>query len=118
MISCRLCWKSSKRRQWIPVFSNWKLRSRLRSVLRRKAGPCWKKIRTLGIQISLDDFGTGYSSFSHLKELPIDVLKIDRSFLGQLIGNEGQEAIVRSIIHLGHNLNFRVLVEGPKRRRR
>lgn len=75
-----------------------------------------EKIRTLGIHISLDDFGTGYSSFSHLKELPIDVLKIDRSFLRQLIGNKGQEAIVRSIIHLGHNLNFRVLVEGAEKK--
>ncbi|MBB4824546.1 diguanylate cyclase (GGDEF)-like protein [Sporosarcina luteola] len=69
-------------------------------------------LHELGIQISLDDFGTGYSSFSHLKELPIDVLKIDRSFLHNLIGNPGQEAIVRSIIQLGHNLNVQVLMEG------
>ncbi|QTD39923.1 EAL domain-containing protein [Sporosarcina sp. Te-1] len=69
-------------------------------------------LHELGIQISLDDFGTGYSSFSHLKELPIDVLKIDRSFLRNLINNPGQEAIVRSIIQLGHNLNLQVLMEG------
>lgn len=69
-------------------------------------------LHDLGIQISLDDFGTGYSSFSNLKELPIDVLKIDRSFLHDLIGNPGQEAIVRSIIQLGHNLNLQVLMEG------
>lgn len=70
------------------------------------------KLRDLDIQISLDDFGTGYSSFSHLKELPIHILKIDKSFVDQLLGNKGQEAIVRSIIQLGHNLNLKVLVEG------
>lgn len=69
-------------------------------------------IREMGISISLDDFGTGYSSFKHLKELPIEVLKIDKSFIDQLIGNTGQESIVRSMIQLGHNLNMKVLVEG------
>ncbi|GKV64721.1 MULTISPECIES: EAL domain-containing protein [unclassified Sporosarcina] len=70
------------------------------------------EIAEAGIQISLDDFGTGYSSFSQLKELPIHVLKIDKSFLDDLLGNAGQEAIVRSIIQLGHNLNLRVVMEG------
>ncbi|WP_240377338.1 EAL domain-containing protein [Bacillus piscicola] len=69
-------------------------------------------LREMGIKISLDDFGTGYSSFRHLKEMPIEVLKIDRSFLNELIGNSGQEAIVRSMIQLGHNLNLQVLAEG------
>ncbi|WP_301108076.1 EAL domain-containing protein [Sporosarcina sp.] len=70
------------------------------------------EIAEVGIHISLDDFGTGYSSFSQLKELPIHVLKIDKSFLDDLLGNEGQEAIVRSIIQLGHNLNLQVVMEG------
>lgn len=70
------------------------------------------KIKQMGIKISLDDFGTGYSSFNHLKELPIEVLKIDKSFVDQLVGNKGQESIVRSMIQLGHNLNMKVLVEG------
>lgn len=69
-------------------------------------------LKEMGINISLDDFETGYSSFKHLKELPIEVLKIDKSFLEHLIGNKGQEAIVRSMIQLGHNLNLKVLVEG------
>ncbi len=70
------------------------------------------RLRELGIKISLDDFGTGYSSFRYLKALPVEILKIDRSFLEDFEGNEEQEAIVRSMITLGHNLNMRVLVEG------
>lgn len=70
------------------------------------------KLKEMGIKISLDDFGTGYSSFRHLKELPINMLKIDRSFLKDFIGNPEQESIVRSMIQLGHNLNMSVLVEG------
>ncbi|BCB06067.1 EAL domain-containing protein [Bacillus sp. KH172YL63] len=70
------------------------------------------QIKEMGIDISLDDFGTGYSSFKHLKEFPIEVLKIDKSFIDHLIGNKGQESIVRSMIQLGHNLNMKVLVEG------
>ncbi|MBS4219025.1 EAL domain-containing protein [Bacillus sp. FJAT-49711] len=72
----------------------------------------FQEIRSMGVKISLDDFGTGYSSFKYLKELPIEVLKIDKSFVDHLIGNAGQEAIVRSMIQLGHNLNLQVLVEG------
>jgi diguanylate cyclase (GGDEF)-like protein len=70
------------------------------------------QIKEMGISISLDDFGTGYSSFKHLNQLPIEVLKIDKSFVDQLIGNSDQESIVRSMIQLGHNLNMKVLVEG------
>lgn len=77
-----------------------------------KTNEVLNKIRSLGIQISLDDFGTGYSSFSVLKQLPIDILKIDRSFLQNVLGDFEQEAIVRSIIQLGHNLKFHVLMEG------
>lgn len=69
-------------------------------------------LKEMGIRISLDDFGTGYSSFRHLKELPINMLKIDRSFLKDFIGNLEQESIVRSMIQLAHNLNMTVLVEG------
>ncbi|WP_273130821.1 EAL domain-containing protein [Bacillus weihaiensis] len=71
-----------------------------------------KTIQHMGISISLDDFGTGYSSFKHLKQLPIEVLKIDKSFVDHLIGNHDQESIVRSMIQLGHNLSMKVLVEG------
>lgn len=81
-------------------------------VFEEKTNIMLKKIRNLGIRISLDDFGTGYSTFSVLKQLPIDTLKIDRSFLKNLLRDVEQQAIVRSIIQLGHNLKFDVLVEG------
>ncbi|WP_240544613.1 EAL domain-containing protein [Exiguobacterium algae] len=70
------------------------------------------QIHQLGILISLDDFGTGYSSFSQLRELPVQVLKIDRSFITNLFTDRNQEAIVRSMIQLGHNLGMKVLMEG------
>ncbi|WP_215144383.1 EAL domain-containing protein [Exiguobacterium qingdaonense] len=70
------------------------------------------QLHQLGILISLDDFGTGYSSFSQLRELPVQVLKVDRSFIVNLFTDRNQEAIVRSMIQLGHNLGMKVLMEG------
>ncbi|WP_413374843.1 EAL domain-containing protein [Alkalihalobacillus sp. 1P02AB] len=72
-------------------------------------------LKKMGVKIALDDFGTGYSSFQHLNELPLEMLKIDRSFLQNLLGNKPQEAIVRSMIQLGHNMNLRVLMEGVEK---
>jgi EAL domain-containing protein (putative c-di-GMP-specific phosphodiesterase class I) len=66
----------------------------------------------LGVSIAIDDFGTGYSSLSYLKRLPIDILKIDQSFLEDLASNPRNVAVVRSIIELGHNLNCKVVAEG------
>ncbi|QUE86295.1 EAL domain-containing protein [Exiguobacterium alkaliphilum] len=70
------------------------------------------QLHQFGIMISLDDFGTGYSSFRQLRELPVQVLKIDRSFIVNLFTDRNQEAIVRSMIQLGHNLGMKVLMEG------
>ena len=70
------------------------------------------KIKALGIIISLDDFGTGFSSLSYLKRLPIDELKIDQSFVSDLITSTESEAIVESIIRLGQSLNMNVIAEG------
>jgi diguanylate cyclase (GGDEF)-like protein/PAS domain S-box-containing protein len=70
------------------------------------------EIRTLGITLSIDDFGTGYSSLAHLKQFPVQCLKIDRSFIQDLGRDEESTAIVRSIIELGHGLKLRVLAEG------
>ena len=71
-----------------------------------------KKLSELGVLIAIDDFGTGYSSLSYLKRLPIDVLKIDQSFLENMVNSPKDAAIVRSIIELGHNLECKVIAEG------
>ncbi|WP_061949758.1 bifunctional diguanylate cyclase/phosphodiesterase [Alkalihalobacillus trypoxylicola] len=69
-------------------------------------------LKEMGIRLALDDFGTGYSSFQHLNELPLQMLKIDRSFLKDIMDNSTQQSIVKSMIQLGHNMNLRVLMEG------
>ena len=69
-------------------------------------------LRALGIKVSVDDFGTGYSSLSYLKELPIDTLKIDRSFVENMENSTEQQAIVKAIIVLGDSLNLQIVAEG------
>jgi len=71
-----------------------------------------ERLSELGVSIAIDDFGTGLSSLSYLKRLPIDVLKIDQSFLVSMSSNSRDAAIVRSIIELGHNLECKVIAEG------
>lgn len=68
------------------------------------------KLKELGVNVSIDDFGTGYSSLSYLKRLPIDTLKIDKSFIDDL--DRDGEIIANTIISMGKNLNFRVIAEG------
>jgi diguanylate cyclase (GGDEF)-like protein len=70
------------------------------------------KLREMGISLAMDDFGTGYSSLSQLKTLPIDKLKIDRSFIMHLDQDESDQTIVKTIITLGKNLGMRIVAEG------
>lgn len=71
-----------------------------------------KEFRKVGIEISLDDFGTGYSSLNYLKRLEIDVMKIDRSFIGDIGKENIDEIIIGSIIHIAHAMNLKVIAEG------
>jgi diguanylate cyclase (GGDEF)-like protein/PAS domain S-box-containing protein len=71
-----------------------------------------KELKSLGIKIAIDDFGTGYSSLNSLKHLPIDVLKIDQSFIHGIPGDSDDKAISSAIIAMGHSLNMSVIAEG------
>jgi len=69
-------------------------------------------LKKIGVKISLDDFGTGYSSLAYLKQLPIDQLKIDQSFVRDITSDNNDAIIVETIISMAHNLQFDVIAEG------
>ena len=71
-----------------------------------------RKLHRLGVKLSIDDYGTGFSSLSYVKQLPVDELKIDKSFVMDMNSNENDALIVRSTIDLAHNLGLRVVAEG------
>jgi len=71
-----------------------------------------EKIRCLGISISLDDFGTGFSSLNYLRQIPVDFLKIDKSFVQELSFDKQRQAIISFVIRLAHELDIKVIAEG------
>jgi diguanylate cyclase (GGDEF)-like protein len=81
-----------------------------------RAGLVLERLGALGVTVAIDDFGSGYSSLNYLRRLPVDVLKIDKSFVLNMATNEHDAVIVRSTIDLGHNLGLRVVAEGVESR--
>ncbi len=77
-----------------------------------RTSPVLERLDTMGVRLSIDDFGTGYSSLRYLRELPVSELKIDRSFVMRMATDAGDEAVVRSAIDLGRNLDLQVVAEG------
>ena len=77
-----------------------------------KALQCINRLRSMGMKIAIDDFGTGYSSLSYLNKFPINLLKIDKSFIDQVDSSESSEKYVEAIISIGHILNCKVISEG------
>jgi diguanylate cyclase (GGDEF)-like protein/PAS domain S-box-containing protein len=93
----------------------WLLLEITESLLLRDAQQVWADLRTLraiGVRIAIDDFGTGYSSLSYLREMPVDVIKLDKSFIDEILGSEQQYALVEAIITLARNLDLKVIAEG------
>ena len=74
------------------------------------------RLSRMGIRLAVDDYGTGYSSLAYLRQLPVDAIKIDRSFVMGMSISDNDAVIVRSTIDLGHNLGLRVLAEGVETR--
>ena len=74
------------------------------------------KLRKLGVCLCIDDFGTGYSSLSYLRRFALDILKIDRSFVSDMLNNSESQEIVKTILSLGRNLRMKVVAEGVETR--
>jgi diguanylate cyclase (GGDEF)-like protein len=71
-----------------------------------------ESLKSLGLSIAVDDFGTGFSSFSHLEQLPIDILKVDRSFVANIAIDEGRPSLAPAIVQLAHTLGLTAIAEG------
>ena len=74
------------------------------------------ELKKLSISLSIDNFGTGYSSLSYLRRFPVDVLKIDQSFIKDLSQGSSDDALVKTIIAMGKSLNLKIIAEGVENR--
>ncbi|MDO9206796.1 MAG: EAL domain-containing protein [Sulfuricurvum sp.] len=74
-----------------------------------------KQLKKMGLSLSIDDFGTGYSSLKYLKEFPVDILKIDKSFIDEIPNNANDRMIAKAVIDLAHNLGMEVIAEGVEK---
>jgi diguanylate cyclase (GGDEF)-like protein/PAS domain S-box-containing protein len=93
----------------------WLLLEITESLVLRDAEQVWedlRALRALGVRIAIDDFGTGYSSLSYLRQMPVDVLKLDKSFIDDILLSEQQRALVEAIVTLSRNLDLAVVAEG------
>jgi EAL domain-containing protein (putative c-di-GMP-specific phosphodiesterase class I) len=71
-----------------------------------------EELREMGVRISIDDFGTGYSSLAYLKQVPADEIKIDKSFVMNMLADEADARIVAQVVSLGHSFGLEVVAEG------
>ena len=78
----------------------------------QNASATLSSIRNMGVKVSLDDFGTGYSSLAYLRKFPVDILKIDRSFINEISQSNDGEEVITAIIHMSHAMNLKVVAEG------
>jgi len=93
----------------------WLLLEITESLVLRDADQVWEDLRVLralGVRIAIDDFGTGYSSLSYLRQMPVDVLKLDKSFIDDVLAGEQQRVLVEAIVTLARNFDLAVVAEG------
>ena len=73
-------------------------------------------LQELGVRVAIDDFGTGYSALTYLRDFPIDMVKMDQSFVNDLSAGRGDQALVRSVVELGEALDMQIVAEGIESR--
>jgi len=101
-----------KETRWDPHHLEIEMTERLLMQNSDSSASVLQALKTMGVQLALDDFGTGYSSLSYLKRFPIDVLKVDQSFVRDISTNSSDAAIIEAIISMGKSLKQRVIAEG------
>ena len=96
----------------MPHYSNWKLSSLRRWIIWEGVARKIRECQRLGVRFALDDFGTGFSSLTYLKQLPINILKVDSSFVIDMLDDEEDRMILQGILALCEAFNIKVIAEG------